>query len=168
MVGRYFPEVNRFPNLIKLLLAIFICQAAGLIGTFFTVSSIQNWYILLNQPSFSPPNYLFGPVWITLYTLIGISFYLIWIKGVRRKEVKKALTLFLVHLLFNASWSIVFFGMHQILLALINIIILWIFIAVLVVRFSKIDKRAGLLLLPYLAWVSFATALNYSIWLLNK
>lgn len=163
----YLKIMSKFNNFTKLVISILICQAAGLIGTLFTVSSIQGWYNVLNQPSFRPPNWIFGPVWIILYTLMGISFYLIWSKGAKKKEVRTALSLFLVHLFFNASWSIVFFGWHQIFLALINIVILWVLIVVVITKFSKINKKAGFLLLPYLAWVSFATILNYSIWILN-
>ncbi|QQG40556.1 MAG: tryptophan-rich sensory protein [Candidatus Levyibacteriota bacterium] len=155
-------------SILKLIFSIAICQSAGLIGTVFTVSSIENWYNLLNQPSFRPPNWLFGPVWTTLYTLMGISLYWIWIKGTKKKEVREALKLFAVHLVFNASWSIVFFGMNNIPLSLVNIIVLWILIIMVMVKFYKIDKKASWILLPYLAWVSFATILNFSIFLLNR
>ncbi len=161
-------------NIFKLIISIAFCQSAGLIGSFFTISSIQNWYNLLNQPSFRPPNWLFGPVWTILYTLMGISFYLIWIKlgdkkySKKAKLIKQSLIIFLIHLFFNATWSIVFFGQHNIFLALINILVIWVFIVVLIAKFWSIDKKASALLLPYLAWVSFATILNYSIWILNR
>lgn len=155
-------------SILKLVLSIAVCQGAGLIGTVFTVSSIETWYNLLNQPSFRPPNWLFGPVWIILYTLMGISLYLIWTAGAKKKEVRGALKLFAVHLALNASWSIVFFGMHNILLSLVNIIALWILIVMVMMKFYTIDKKASLILLPYVAWVSFATILNYSIFLLNR
>lgn len=155
-------------SILKLIFSIAISQSAGLIGTVFTVSSIQNWYNLLNQPSFRPPNWLFGPVWTILYTLMGISLYWIWIKGTKKKEVRDALKLFAVHLVFNATWSIVFFGMHNIPLSLVNIVVLWILIVMVMIRFYKIDKKASLILIPYLAWVSFATILNFSIFLLNR
>lgn len=161
-------------DILKLVLSVAICQGAGLIGTLFTFSSIQNWYNLLNQPSFRPPNWLFGPVWTILYTLMGISFYLIWVKLNDKKYLKKAkqirlaLVIFLIHLFFNATWSIIFFGLHNIFLALINILVIWVFIVVLISKFWSLDKRASILLIPYLAWVSFATILNYSIWILNR
>lgn len=161
-------------SILKLVASIALCQSAGIIGSFFTVSSIQNWYNLLNQPSFRPPNWLFGPVWIILYTLMGISLYLIWIKleDIKYlkmiKQIKLVLVLFLIHLFFNATWSIVFFGLHNIFLALINILIIWVFIVILIGMFWSLDKRASILLIPYLAWVSFATILNYSIWVLNR
>lgn len=155
-------------SILKLVLSIAICQGAGLIGTVFTVSSIQNWYNLLNQPSFRPPNWLFGPVWTILYTLMGISLYWIWTKGTKKKEVRNGLKLFAVHLVFNATWSIVFFGMRNIPLSLANIVVLWILIVMVMVRFYKIDNKASLILIPYFVWVSFATILNFSIFLLNR
>lgn len=155
----------KIKNLYKLILFIVICEGAGLIGSIFTFSAIPTWYQALNKPEFSPPNSVFGPVWTTLYLLMGISAYLIWASG---KKVKNALTLFWIHLFFNATWSVMFFGLRNPLLGLINIVILWILIVVVTYRFWKINKSAGLLLLPYLAWVSFATYLNYSIWFLNR
>lgn len=158
----------------KIIFSIGLCLSTGILGSFFTVSSIKYWYAVLNKPFFSPPNWIFAPVWTILYILMGISFYLIWIKLGDKKYIKKAkfiklsLVIFLIHLIFNASWSIVFFGMHDISLALINILIIWALIVVLMVKFYKIDKKASLLLTPYLIWVSFATVLNYSIWILNK
>lgn len=148
-------------NLPKFLVSIVICEGAGLIGSVFTFSAIPNWYITLNKPTFSPPNFLFGPVWTTLYFLMGVSLYLVWKK-------KNSLKLFWIHLFFNATWSIMFFGLRNPLLGLINILILWLLIVIVIYKFWKINKTAGLLLLPYLAWVSFATYLNYSIWILNK
>lgn len=161
-------------DILKLVLSVAICQGAGLIGTVFTVSSISNWYNLLNQPAFRPPNWLFGPVWTTLYTLMGISFYLIWIKlkdskyNNKAKLIRMSLMIFLIHLFFNATWSIIFFGLHNIFLALINILVIWMFIVILITKFWILDKRAAVMLIPYLAWVSFATILNYSIWILNR
>jgi len=99
---------------------------------------------------------------------MGISLYIIWVKGIRKKEVSSALKLFAVHLFFNATWSIIFFGMQNIFLALINIIVLLILIVLVISKFYKIDKKAGLILLPYLAWVAFATILNFSIFWLNR
>lgn len=155
----------RIKNLPKLLIYIAICQGAGILGSFFTASAIPTWYATLNKPSFSPPNFLFGPVWVTLYALMGISAYLVSISG---KNVKNTLNLFWVHLFFNATWSVMFFGFKSPLLGLINIVILWVLIVMVIIRFWKINKWAGVLLLPYLAWVSFASILNYYLWLLNR
>lgn len=161
-------------NILKLVISVVLCQSAGLVGSLFTVSSISNWYEFLKQPVFRPPNWVFGPVWTALYTFMGISFFLVWVKlndkkyHKQAKLIRQSLVIFLIHLFFNASWSIVFFGLHNILLALVNILIIWAFIVVLIFKFWPIDKRASILLIPYLAWVSFATILNYSIWILNK
>ncbi len=151
-------------SIFKFIASVVICEGAGIVGSLFTFSAIKNWYIFLNKPFFGPPNWVFGPVWTVLYFLMGISLYWIWTK----KNSGGALKLFAVHLIFNASWSIVFFGLHNIFLALINIVILWILIIAVMIKFSKIDRKASLILIPYLIWVSFATILNYNIWLLNK
>lgn len=151
-------------NIGKLIASIVICQGAGVVGAVFTVSSIQSWYNFLNKPSFGLPNWLFGPVWTILYFLMGVSLYWIWVK----KNTGNALKLFIFHLILNASWSVAFFGLHNILLSLINIIVLWILILIVMIKFYKIEKKASLILIPYLIWVSFATILNYNIWLLNK
>lgn len=145
----------------RLIAAIFICQSAGLIGSIFTFSAIPTWYLSLNKPSFSPPNYLFGPVWTILYTLMGISLYLTW-------EKKKVVKLFWAQLVLNAAWSIIFFGLKNIGLALVEIFILWTLILALVVKTNKVNKVASYLLIPYLLWVSFATVLNLSLYLLNR
>lgn len=154
-------------KLFQILLAIIICQSAGAVGSFFTVSSIDSWYAALNKPFFNPPNWLFGPVWLLLYTLMGIAAYLIWQQGWQQKRIKTALVLFSGHLLLNALWSIVFFGWQQIGLALINIILLWLSIGLVIMFFQEIDRRAAWLLVPYFLWVSFAAVLNAAILILN-
>ena len=151
---------------IRLVITILICQMAGIIGSVFTISSIPTWYASLNKPWFSPPNWLFGPVWITLFTLMGISLYLMWNRGL--KSVKIPLTLFGVQLILNTVWSFLFFGLESPFIAFIEIIILWISIALTIISFYRISKKAGLILLPYIIWVSIATALNYYIWILNS
>lgn len=147
-------------NLIKLFLAIVICESAGLIGSLFTFSAIPTWYATLNKPFFSPPNFVFGPVWTTLYFLMGVSLYLVWMK-------KKSLTIFWIQLFFNVTWSLVFFGLKNPLLALINIIFLWTAIFLTIKHFFRISKLAAYLLVPYLLWVSFASLLNLAIVILN-
>lgn len=154
----------KFKNLPRLLFSIGICEGAGIVGSFFTFSAIPAWYKFLNKPSFSPPNWLFGPAWTVLYFLMGISLYLIWTS---RKKTKEVLLLFWIHLFFNATWSIVFFGLRSPFLGFINILILLFLILVVIYKFWKINKLAGALLLPYLVWVSFATVLNYNILILN-
>lgn len=149
---------------VKLIASILICQIAGVIGSVFTTPSITTWYADLQKPGFSPPNWVFGPVWITLYTLMGISLYLVWNK---KKNIKIPLTLFFIQLILNSIWSIIFFGLQNPFYALIEIIILWIMILLTIISFYKVSKKAGLLLLPYIIWVSVATILNYYIWILN-
>lgn len=149
-------------NYKRLAISLILPQLAGIIGSLFTASAIQTWYAELQRPSFSPPNWIFGPVWVFLYFLMGISAYLIW-----QKEDKKDLGLFWIHLFFNAIWSILFFGLQSPGLALIDIIVIWLFIVVLIIKFWKRSKLASLLLTPYLLWVSFAGILNYYIWQLN-
>lgn len=151
---------------IRPVITILICQMAGIIGSVFTMPSIPTWYASLNKPWFSPPNWLFGPVWITLFTLMGISLYLIWNKGL--KNVKIPLIIFGVQLILNTIWSFLFFGLKSPFIAFIEIIILWISIALTIISFYRVSKKAGLILLPYIIWVSIATALNYYIWILNS
>lgn len=154
-------------KIIQFIIALLICHAPGIIGSLFTAGSIDTWYATLNRPSISPPNWIFAPVWLTLYTLMGISLFLIWQKGLKKKEVKAASRLFIIHLIFNGTWSIIFFGLHMPGLAFANIIIIWLFIIALIVKFWKLSRTASILLWPYFLWVSFASVLNYQIWMLN-
>ncbi len=154
-------------NYWKLVASIIICQLAGIIGSFFTVSSVSTWYLTLNKPFFNPPSWLFGPVWITLYFLMGISLYIVWNKGIGSKEAKIAISIFGVQLILNTLWSIIFFGINSPLFAFIEIILLWIAIVMTIVYFYRISKTASYLLVPYLLWVSFAAILNFAIYYLN-
>ena len=150
----------------KFLAAIVLCQLAGIVGSVFTFASITSWYSSLNKPWFVPPNWVFGPAWITLYTLMGIALYLVWQKGVNEKT-KLPLTIFGFQLILNAIWSILFFGMQMPMIAFVEIVILWITIALTIYKFYPVSKKAAYLLIPYICWVSFAALLNYSIWILN-
>ena len=147
-------------NIPKLLLSIGLCLLAGGVGSIFTMSAIPNWYVTLNKPFFSPPNWVFAPIWTILYILMGISLYLVWRKG-------KVPSIFWIQFILNAFWSIIFFGMKNPTLALVDIVALWISIVLTIKSFYKINKLAGNLLLPYLTWVTFASILNLSIVLLN-
>lgn len=147
-------------NLPKLIFSIGLCLGIGVLGSFFTVSSIPDWYATLEKPFFSPPNWLFGPVWTILYIMMGISLYLIWTK-------KKVPSIFWVQLTLNAAWSIIFFGLRNPALALVDIISLWIAIILTIKSFYKLNKLSAYLLYPYIAWVSFAVLLNFFIVLLN-
>jgi len=150
-----------------LILAVLICQGMGLIGSLFTTPAIPSWYAGLIKPSFNPPNWIFAPAWILLYTLMGIAAFLIWNRRNGKKKIKTALVLFSVQLVLNSLWSIIFFGLHLPQYAFLEILVLWVFILLTLLSFYKISKPAGLLLLPYILWVSFATILNLSIMILN-
>lgn len=154
-------------NFFKLIIAIVVSELAGVIGSIFTIPAIPNWYATLNKPTLNPPAWVFGPVWTTLYALMGIAAFLIWQKGWERKEVKLALGTFCLQLFLNASWSIVFFGLQSPGLALLNILALWLAIVWTIIVFYRISLPAAYLLLPYILWTSFAAYLNYAIWILN-
>jgi tryptophan-rich sensory protein len=154
-------------EIISLIVAIITCQAAGIVGSIFTASKIPTWYKGLIKPALNPPSWVFGPVWTTLYLLMGIALYIIWKKGLNTEGVKFALTIFAVQLILNALWSIVFFNMENLGLALINIVLMWLSILWTIVLFYRLSPTAGLLLIPYILWVSFASYLNYAIWTLN-
>jgi len=154
-------------NYWALLLFIILSQSAGLLGTLFTFSAIPNWYQGLTKPFFSPPNFLFGPVWTILYTFIGISAYLVWRKYRFSKKSLSFWQVFTLQLILNSLWSIIFFGLKFTGLALIEIMIMWYYILRTIQVGSKLDSWSAYLLYPYLAWVSFATLLNFAIWWLN-
>lgn len=140
--------------------AIGICLAAGIIGSLFTAPAISGWYQFLNRPAFAPPNWIFAPVWTVLYILMGISLYLAWRRHAR-------LIWFWAQLILNANWSLVFFGLRSPKLALLNIIVLWFSIILAIKDFRRKSPVAAWLLIPYLAWVTFAAYLNWSIMRLN-
>lgn len=146
---------------------IALSQGAGLVGSFFTAPAINNWYATLARPEFAPPNWVFGPVWTTLYLLMGVAAFLVWQKGTRRTEVRVALGIFLLQLVLNTLWSILFFGLQSPGGAFIEIIFLWLAIAATIGAFARVSKPAAWLLAPYIAWVSFAAYLNYALWVLN-
>ncbi|HAV11346.1 MAG TPA: TspO protein [Candidatus Moranbacteria bacterium] len=160
--------MKKLQNAYRFFVSIFIAQSAGIIGSIFTLDSVSVWYPTLEKPFFSPPNWIFGSVWISLYTLMGISFYIIWQRGIERREVRFAMSLFLFHLALNALWSIFFFGFQSPLLAFVEIVILWAVIVWMIFKFWKISRLAAYLLLPYIVWVSFAAILNFSIFILNR
>lgn len=155
-------------NLSKLVVSILLCQFAGLIGSVFTALSLENWYLFLEKPAFSPPAWIFFPAWVTLYTLMGISLYLVWEKGLKEQEVKKGMFIFGIQLGLNALWSILFFGLKSPYYAFVEIVLLWFAILLTILKFRKISKTASYLLFPYILWVSFAMLLNYYIWILNS
>lgn len=152
---------------IKLILFIALCEGIGVLGSVFTISQIPTWYITLNKPFFSPPNFVFGPVWTMLYALMGIAVFLIYEAKIKKKEKSFLLKLFGLQLLLNFLWSFIFFGMHNPIIGFVEIILLWISILILIIKFYKYSKLASVLLIPYLFWVSFATLLNLFIAILN-
>ena len=153
-------------NIFKLIFSILVCQLAGFIGSMFTSSSIDVWYKAIQKPSFNPSNWIFAPVWTLLFLMMGISLYFVLIKR-KSNSTKNGLILFSIQLGLNVVWSVIFFGFRNIIFAFIEIIFLWIFIALTIYKFWFIDKRSSYLLFPYLFWVTFASILNFYIWRLN-
>ena len=157
----------RFREILKLVASVILCQLAGFWGSLFTTPAIPTWYATLKKPFFTPPHWIFGPVWISLFILMGISLFYVW-RRPDHPEFKKALIFFFVQLILNVLWSLAFFGLRLPLLGLVDSILLWMAILLTIQHFSKVSKFAGALLLPYLIWVSFATLLNFSLWILNR
>ena len=151
----------------KLIVALLIPLIVGFLGSIATTSQIPTWYATLVKPLWAPPNWVFAPVWTTLFILMGLALYLVWRQGLERKDVKFAILIFGVQLVLNLLWSVVFFSFHAILGAFIVILILWIAIFANIIAFYVISKPAGILLVPYIIWVSIASYLNYTIYLLN-
>ena len=154
-------------DILKVVFSILICQAAGFLGSLATTPSIATWYKTVAKPSFNPPNAIFGPVWLSLYLMMSISLFLVWRQWGAAKGVRPALIIFFVQLALNTLWSVLFFGLHQPGWAFLEIVVLWLFILLTMIVFWRLSRAAGLLLLPYLLWVSFASALNFAIWRLN-
>lgn len=152
-------------NKTKFVISITICQFVGIIGSIFTASSVTNWYVTLEKPDFTPPGWIFAPIWVIMYFLMGISLYLLWIS--KTKDNRKAFTVFAVQLILNASWSFLFFGLKSPLYGLIDILFLLAAVILTILFLYKISVLATALLFPYLVWVVFATVLNYNILLLN-
>ncbi len=162
-------------NITKLIIAVVVSELAGIIGSVFTTPSIAgpstgsglSWYAGIVKPALNPPAWVFGPVWTTLFALMGIAAFLVWKKGLDRRDVKIALGIFLGQLVLNTLWSIIFFGLHSPGGAFIEIMFLWLAILATIIAFYKISKLATWLLVPYILWVSFAVYLSYVIWMLN-
>lgn len=152
-------------KIFNLLFFLIVPQIAGIIGAFFTYQSIKTWYSFLKKPSFAPPNFIFAPVWLVLYFLMGVASYLVWKK--KNEESLSLLRIYFLHLFFNALWPILFFGLKNPLLGFIEIILLWVFVLFLTSNFYRINKASGLIFYLYLLWVSFAGILNLAILILN-
>lgn len=155
-------------NISKLTVAVGLSEMGGIIGSIFTASTIQTWYVNLVKPSISPPNWVFGPIWTILYAFMGIAAFIVWKKGLHRNDVRIALCIFIVQLVLNVLWSVIFFGYQNPGGAFIEIIFLWLAVLVTTILFFNISKLSAWFLIPYIAWVSFAVYLNYLIWMLNK
>ncbi len=159
-------------NTFKLIIAVVVSEFAGIIGSVFTAPSIDGWYAEIVKPAINPPAWVFGPVWTTLFALMGIAAFLVWSSYAKASEDKKkgvkiALILFGIQLVLNTLWSIIFFGLQSPGGALVEIVFLWLAILATIIVFYKISKPAAWLLVPYILWVSFAGYLNYAIWTLN-
>lgn len=155
-------EVPRFAG--SLLLPIL----AGGAGSMATYKNVNTWYRTLNKPSFSPPNWIFGPVWSTLYLMMGIAHYLVLREEAEPRLARPARIFYGLQLILNTLWSLLFFGRRSPLAALVEIAFLWLAILMTIITFARVSRKAALLLLPYLLWVSFATVLNGAVWRLNS
>jgi len=153
--------------IIKLIASLLLPLGIGGIAGIFTTDAIPGWYASLNQPSFNPPNWIFGPVWTTLYAIMGISLFLIW-KLPASKERNLAILAFVAQLLLNFCWSFLFFYFKMIGVALADIVVLWVMIVVMLLRFHKLNPLGAFINIPYLLWVTFATALNAAYFFLNR
>ena len=151
----------------RILIAVIVCLGIGFMASFATQSSVNDWYVTLNKPSFNPPDWVFAPVWTALYILMGVAAGMVWARGFYHKWVKTALYHFGFQLVFNALWSIVFFGFKQPFWALLVILTLLVLIILTIKWFKVVSTTAAWLMVPYLIWICFATLLNYEIWVLN-
>ena len=158
-------------NIPSLIVCVSICLVVGGLAGFATQSSVTTWFPTLNKPFFNPPSWLFGPVWATLYAMMGIALWFVWNAPQTTQQDqlqrKKGIIIFAIQLVFNFLWSFLFFGMRNPLFALFDIVLMLITIILTIIIFRKINTKTTPLLVPYLAWVSFATLLNASIWWLN-
>lgn len=151
----------------KIALSVVLCELAGLLGAFFTMSGVRDWYPSLQKPPWTPPGAVFGPVWTVLYAMMGVALGLVWAKGLVSSREKRAFAWFWGQLVLNVLWSVAFFGFRSPAGAYFIILLLWLAIAATIWLFSKISRAAGFLLMPYLLWVTFASMLNFAILALN-
>lgn len=153
-------------KIIVLIASIGICMSAGIIGSIFTSQSVDSWYKAINKPEITPPNWIFAPVWTLLYIMMGISLFFVWTsQRTARKTI--ALIIFFLQLILNMLWSAIFFGLQDVFLALVDIVLLWTGIFFTILAFRRVSNIAAYLLVPYILWVSFATFLNYLIFIMN-
>lgn len=164
-LGNEIKFLGNLRNILGLMFIIFVCLCVAVIGAALTATSVTSWYTHINKPSWTPPNWLFGPVWTTLYLMMAIAAWLVWQQNKASREI--ALKLFGIQLFLNLIWSGLFFTLQNPEIAFFEITVLWLAILATLVAFLRIKLVAGLLLVPYLLWVSYATALNFAIWRLN-
>jgi benzodiazapine receptor len=153
---------------IKFIICLALTFSAAFVGSLFTREAVPDWYATLNKPIFTPPDWLFGPVWAILYLLMAISAFIVWQKSLVNPAVRIALTVYLIQLILNALWSVIFFGLKLPLPAFIEILLLWSAIVFTIIAFVRVSITAALILVPYILWVSFAAVLNFFIWFLNR
>jgi tryptophan-rich sensory protein len=159
-------EIMNIPVVVKLLVSLLLPLGVGGVAGMFTASAIPTWYATLARPSFAPPNWLFGPAWTVLYIAMGISLFLVW-NSEPGKARTAAMVAFGVQLVLNFAWSFIFFYYKQLGLALIEIVAMWVAILVMMILFYQVRPLSAYLNIPYLLWVSFATALNFGFYKLN-
>jgi translocator protein len=152
---------------VMLVFHVSVCLVVGVLAGITTAHSVTTWYPSLVKPTWNPPSWVFAPVWTTLYVMMGVAAWLVWRRGTDIVGVRVALSVFWVQLFFNLAWSFLFFGARSPMLALADVVLLWLALALCVRNFFRVAKEPGLLMLPYLAWVSFAACLNFAIWRLN-
>ena len=156
------------PNIVKFVVCLLVCFGVSIGGALFVNSdSLEGWYAQLEKPAFTPPDWLFAPVWTVLYFLMAVSAFLVWKKGLSLPHVKFALAFFLLQLVLNAAWTPLFFGLHLIGWSLADIIALLVAIIATIIAFQRVSKALAALLIPYLLWTAFATILNARLYQLN-
>jgi len=160
------PVRSRLVDSVALVLFVALCLGIGALGASVTATSVDTWYAGLVKPSFNPPDQVFGPVWTVLYILMGVAAWRVW-RSADRDTTRGPLTLFALQLAINLGWSVVFFGLHKIATAVATIVVLDVAVLVTMLAFRSVDRRAALLMVPYVVWVAFATVLNVAIWRLN-
>jgi tryptophan-rich sensory protein len=156
-----------YKKLLKLIASIIICQSAGVFGSLFTFEAVPGWYITLEKPFFAPPNWIFAPVWIILYFLMGVSLYIVWEDELKSKIKNVFFVLFGIQLILNTLWSFLFFGLKSPLLGLVDILILDVLVVVTIFYAKRVSKFSAILLIPYMVWIIIASVLNYAILVLN-
>jgi tryptophan-rich sensory protein len=160
------PARSRFADILALVLFVALCLGIGALGASVTATSVESWYAGLVKPSFNPPDELFGPVWTVLYILMGVAAWRVW-RSADWYTTRGPLTLFALQLALTLGWTVVFFGLQKIASAVATIVVLDVAVLVTMLAFRAVDRVASLLMLPYVAWVAFATLLNVAIWRLN-